>query len=297
MANEQVQAMTVKSLLSRNDIKQRFFEIMREKSAGYTANLAVIVSNSQELQKCDPISIISCAVISASLDLPLDPNFGQAAIIPFKGVGTFQIMTKGFLQLAMRTGQYKTINATEVYEGQLVSENAITGEYEFNSNGKKSDKVIGYAAYFKFINGFEKTVYWSAEQVKKHGLKYSQTFKKGFGKWTDDFDAMAKKTVLKNLLSKWGVLSIEMQKAITFDQSKPSTFTEDAEPEYIDNEHVELNIEKTNFDKEKLRITEHIKTSTLEDLDLLENACAEFGLQDEIDKRRKELTAKNTRIK
>lgn len=223
--------LTVKSLLASEPIKARFTEILKDKAAGFTANLAVMVSNSEALKKCDPVSIISAAVVSASLDLPLDPNLGFAAVVPYGAKAQFQIMYKGLIQLAIRSGQYKTMNVSEIYEGELVEYDRITGYYKFDWKAKTSEKIIGYAAYFELVNGFSKNVYWPMEKIDKHGKRFSQTYKKGFGLWKDDFDAMAKKTVLKNLISKWGILSIEMQKSLKFDQAVVSE-TEDVE--YID---------------------------------------------------------------
>lgn len=145
---------------------------------------------------------------------------------------------KGFVQLAMRSGQYKTINCREVYEGEIVSENKFTGDYEFGQ--ATSDKVVGYMAYFKLLNGFEKYLYMSREELEKHGKKYSQTYKRGGGLWSTDFESMARKTCLKQLLSKYGILSIEMQRAQTFDQAvvKNDLIEEnvdEAEVEYVDN--------------------------------------------------------------
>lgn len=227
---EKSQALTVKTLLSQENVKAKFNEILKDKANGFTANLAVMVNNSQALSRCEPTSIISAAVVSASLDLPLDPNLGFAALVPYGDKCQFQIMYKGLTQLAMRSGQYKTISVTEIFDGELISENRLTGEYVFDFTAKKSDKVIGFAAYFSLLNGFEKTVYWATDQVEAHGKRFSQTYKKGFGLWKDDFLSMGKKTVLKSLLSKWGILSIEMQKAIKFDQA----VVKDAETEDIE---------------------------------------------------------------
>lgn len=218
MSNKPVPVNPVLDLLKQSSIRSRFQEILKDKAAGFTANLAVMVNNSETLQKCDPSTIISAAVISASLDLPLDPNLGFAAIVPYNNKAQYQIMYKGLIQLAMRSGQYKTINVTEVYEGEIASENRITGEYKFDFQARTGDKIIGYAAYFRLLNGFEKMIYWPRHQVEKHAGRFSQTYKKGYGLWKDDFHSMAKKTVLKMLLSKWGILSIEMQHAVRFDQ-------------------------------------------------------------------------------
>lgn len=213
------QIQTVKNLLSQDNVKQKFQDILKENAAGFTANLAVMVNNSSTLAKCEPTSIISAAVVSASLNLPLDPNLGFAAIVPFGDKASFQIMYKGLIQLAMRSGQYKTIGVTEICEGEYISGNPLTGEYIFDFEGRTSDKIVGFAAYFSLVNGFEKTIYWPVQQVEAHGKRFSQTYKKGYGLWKDDFVSMGKKTVLKNLISKWGVLSIEMQKAVKFDQA------------------------------------------------------------------------------
>jgi len=232
-----IPAQTVKSLLSQANVKSKFEEILRERANAFTANLAVMVNNNAALSKCDPMSVISAAVVAASLDLPIDPNLGFAHIVPYGDKAQFQIGVKGFIQLAMRSGQYSRIGVTEIYEGQLLDENPLTGEYTFDFKAKKSETIIGWAAYFKTVNGFEKTLYWPVEKIKKHGLRFSQTFKKGFGLWKDDFDSMAAKTVLKALLSKWGILSTEMQNAVKFDQGVVKS-VETQEVEYLDNDPI-----------------------------------------------------------
>lgn len=151
------------------------------------------------------------------------------------------------MQLAQRSGQYATMNVTEVYDGELKSENRVTGEYEFDFSAKKSDKIIGFVAYFKMLNGFEKMIYWSAEQAEAHGKRFSQTYKRGYGLWKDDFISMGKKTALKNLLSKWGMLSTEMQKAVKFDQA----VINDADSETEDIEYVDATEQPKSFDKEE----------------------------------------------
>ncbi len=158
---------------------------------------------------------------------------------------------KGYIQLAMRTAQYKTINAIEVYEGEIRRTNRLTGEIEFNEDKSliKRNKVVGYVAYFKLINGFEKTLYMSKEEMEKHAKNYSQTYKseknwvREKSLWTTNFDDMATKTILKRLLSKYGILSIEMQTAITNDQA---VINEDGSPEYVDNEVAQEIEEKAN---------------------------------------------------
>ncbi len=229
--------LTVKSLLSQANVKSKFEEILRERTNAFTANLAVMVNNNAALSRCEPMTVISAAVVAASLDLPIDPNLGFAHIVPYGDKAQFQIGFKGFIQLAMRSGQYQRIGVTEIYDGQLIEENPLTGEYVFDFKAKKDETIIGWAAYFKTINGFEKTLYWPVEKIDKHGKRFSQTYKKGFGLWKDDFNAMASKTVLKALLSKWGILSTEMQSAVRFDQSVVKS-VENQEVEYIDNDPI-----------------------------------------------------------
>jgi len=154
---------------------------------------------------------------AATLKLPINPNLGFAYIVPYKDTATFQMGYKGYIQLAMRTGQYKTINASVVYEGQIEDVDFVTGE--IIRGKKKSDKVVGYVAYFELINGFSKMVYMSHEDMMRHALTYSQAYKgdKKYGKtnsvWSTNFEAMGLKTVLKQLISKYGIMSIDMQGA------------------------------------------------------------------------------------
>lgn len=231
---------TLNTMLGSELVKKRFFEILGKKSAGFISSILSVVKNNDMLTKADPASVLNSAVIAATLDLTINPNLGYAYIVPYKGAAAFQMGYKGYVQLAMRTGQYKTINAVEVHEGDIVSENPFTGEYEFDKVLHRDAPVIGYMAYFKLLNGFEKYMYMSSEELKQHGMKYSQTYKRGGGLWATEFDAMAKKTVLKLLLSKYGILSIEMQTAVQIDQAVLKgdlieNGIEDVQPEYVDN--------------------------------------------------------------
>ncbi len=243
-------ALTAKSLFSRDDIKAKFQEMMGKKAQGFITSVLQIVTSNALLAKADPWSIYNTAAVAATLDLPLNNSLGFAYIVPYKAkqsdgsykeVAQFQMGYKGFIQLAQRSGQFKTIASTPIYEGQLIEENPLTG-FRFDFSKKTSDVVVGYAAYFSLINGFEKTLYMTIGDLKKHGTSYSATFKKGFGLWKDNFDAMASKTVLKLLLSKFAPLSIEMQKAVIVDQGVINN--EDAtDITYVDHDAVEVNKE------------------------------------------------------
>ena len=193
--------------------------VLGEKKEAFVTSLVSVVANDANLQKCNPMSVIYAAMKSVPLGLPIENNLGYAAVIPYGDNASFQIMRNGWVELAMRTGQVKFIANEIVHKGELVKKNKFTGEYIFDEDKKESDDVIGYMAYIKLNNGFEKTVYWTIEEVKAHALRYSQTYKKGYGVWKDSFDAMALKTVLKNLIVKYCPKSAELQKAIVDDQT------------------------------------------------------------------------------
>lgn len=256
---QQNKGITVSSLIKQESYKKRFNELLGKKSPGFISSM-INVSNSASLKDAEPNSIISSAVVAATLDLPIDQNLGFAYIVPYvsKGVKTaqFQMGYKGFIQLAMRTGQYKTINAIEIYEGEIKSVNRLTGEVEFNKDEDYINRevVTGYMAYFKLLNGFEKTVYMSREEMENHAKKYSQSYSSQkdwvvkSSLWSTDFDGMAIKTVIKKLLSKYGILSIEMQTAITNDQA---VVNNQGSPEYVDNqvrEEISQNANKKTID-------------------------------------------------
>lgn len=219
----------VKSLLNSPTIKKRFEEILGKRAPQFMTSIINLVNSDTNLQKCDPMSVISSAMIAATLDLPVDRNLGYAWVVPYGNKAQFQLGYKGYVQLALRTGKYRAINAIPIREGELVRWNPLTEELEVDFEQRKSDAIIGYAGYFELINGFKKTVYWSKEEIERHRQRFS---KSDFG-WNNDYDAMALKTVIRNMLSKWGILSIEMQDAYIKDvevEERP----EAVEEEYID---------------------------------------------------------------
>lgn len=202
--------------------------VLAEKKGSFVNNITALVSNNATLQVCEPQTLMFSALKATALDLPLDQSLGFAYVLPYKDnkagktFAQFQMGYKGFVQLALRTGQFKTLNATDVRDGELVSEDFVTGELTFKkAENRESLPVIGYVAYFKLINGFEKYLYMTTAEMKAHALRYSQTFKRGYGLWADKdmFDSMARKTVLKLLLSKYAPLSVEMQNALKADQA------------------------------------------------------------------------------
>lgn len=232
--------LAVKSYLNSDEIKKRFQDLLGEKAGQFTSSLLSVVNGNTNLSKATPESIMASALIGASLDLPIDPNLGFSAIVPYNDKAQFQIMYKGLIQLAIRSGQYAKMNVSEVYEDELKNYDPITGEVEFNDfkeckmrDAGQEDKIIGVFAWFKLSSGFEKPLYMSKSQIEAHAKKYSKAYgydinyKKKSSLWSTDWTTMAKKTVLKLLLSKWGILSVQLQKAILEDQK--------VEDEYADN--------------------------------------------------------------
>ena len=248
-----------KEFFQQENVKAKFAEIMGKRSTAFMTSVLQCVAQNSLLANANVNSIYQSAMMAAVLDLPINPNLGFAAIIPYKtkdkatgqweDVAQFQVMAKGFNQLAMRSGQFKKLSQTDVRQGEIKDRDRLTGdiEFEWEKDDEKRAKlpIIGYVAYFKLINGFEKQNYMSIQEVKDHGLRYSQTFKKGFGNWVDSFDAMALKTVLKLLLSKWAPLSVEMQQGIIADQAVINNH-ETQDVTYSDVEPLALDVNKEN---------------------------------------------------
>jgi recombination protein RecT len=248
----------IKSLFGRDDVKQKFQELLGKRATSFITSVLQIAAQNQLLAKADPVSIYQAAAVAATLDLPLNQNLGFAYIVPYnqsykddqgrwqkKRVAQFQMGYKGFIQLAQRSGQFKSIYAAPIYEGQIISEDPLNG-YEFDFT-KKSETLVGYAARFKLLNGFEATWYMTIDQLKKHGAKYSKTFTNEKGLWNTDFDTMSQKTVIKLLLSKFAPLSVDIQRAVVTDQA----VINDADTQdvtYIDHDAVTV-------DKEAERVT------------------------------------------
>lgn len=226
---------------------QEYLEsLLHERKGAFVNNITALVANNTSLQSCAPFTLMFAALKATGLDLPLDPSLGMAYVIPYKNnrtgetVAQFQIGYKGFYQLAVRSGQYRRINTSDVREGELVRRDRLTGDFEFkfieDDDVRLKTPIIGYVSYFSLFNGMESTLYMSKKEVEEHAKRYSQTYRakdNRSSKWVTDFDAMALKTVLKLNLSKNGVLSVELRDAIKADQS---VMREEGNYEYDDNE-------------------------------------------------------------
>lgn len=221
-----------KALMNTPAMKKKFTDILHEKSDSFMGSLMTLVGGDNYLSQAEPMTIIASALKAATMDLPIDKNLGYAYVVPFnryekKGKNwithneaQFILGYKGYIQLAQRSGQYKALNALAIYDGQLIDWNPLTEEFTFDYKAKVSDEVIGYVGFFELLNGFKKTVYWTKQEIESHRIKNSKNKDKEklSGAWVDNYDSMAIKTVLRNLLSKWGLLSVEMQTAITSDE-------------------------------------------------------------------------------
>jgi len=207
----------------------------------FIASISSAVAINTNLQKCDAGSILSAALLGEALNLSPSPQLGQYFLVPYGDQAQFQLGYKGYIQLAIRSGQYKDIDVIEVREGEFLGRDKITGKYQFNfiedEISRENKPIIGYLAYFEYLNGFYKSIYWTKEKMQKHAIEYSQAYasdlkkKTSYSFWSKDFNGMAFKTMLRQLISKWGVMSIEIQEALTKDMSVINT---DGSYNYVD---------------------------------------------------------------
>lgn len=249
MSNTQVAAqangMTLGELMHSPAVVGKLNEVWNnpQMANSFMSSVISVANGNPQLRRADPMSIIGASMVAATMQLQVIPTLGQCYIIPYGSKAQFQVGYLGLLQLCQRSGQFKKILAAPVHEGEYVSGDEFDEDYVFDKKQKTSDKVIGYMAKFELLNGFTKVAYWEVERVKAHATKFSQAFRSGYDSpWKSDFDAMAMKTVLKSIL-KFAPKSIEMQNAVTFDQSVVQVSSSDIKdldidafaPEYIDN--------------------------------------------------------------
>lgn len=242
----QKEAKTLKGMLEMPAYKNKFNEMLGKKAAGFMSSIIAVTNNNKYLAKANPATVIGAAAQAAMLDLPINQSLGFAYIVPYGNEAQFQLGYKGYIQLAQRSGQYVDIGAKTVYEGELEYENRLLDKFKFGE--RTGDKVIGYLAYFRLTNGFEKMLFMELDEMIAHAKKYSKNYKGGTDKWgLTDFNTMAEKTVLKRLLSKYGPLSIEsiqMSQALSNDGSvismnKDGDFDVNFDGETIDAEYEE----------------------------------------------------------
>ena len=213
----------LKAILAADSVQEQFRNVLQENAGAFIASIIDLYNTDHLLQACDPKDVVMEALKAASLKLPINKQLGFAWIVPYRDgktgrtVPRFQLGYKGYIQLCLRTGAYKYINADVVYEGELVKVDKVTGEPVIDPDKRTSDKVIGYFAYIETVNGYRKTLYMSKEEIIEHARRYSQSFGRQNSPWTTNFDEMAMKTCLRLLLSKYGIMSTDMQRALIAD--------------------------------------------------------------------------------
>jgi len=276
----------LKGVLNAPSVQEQFKNALKDNSGSFVASVIDLYNGDPSLQECEPKQIVMEALKAAVLKLPINKALGFAYIVVYKNsvkdstvpggwkkvpTPTFIPGYKGYIQLAMRTGQYRTINADVVYEGEVRKLNKLSGEIQFDGE-KTSDKIIGYFCYFELLNGFSKTLYMTVEEMAKYAKRYSKSIKKdttveqliqlanpkssqaGKVGWEGNFEDMALKTVIRRLLSKYGYLSVEMQSAISSDtepeDDRDKLISQHANSTQMNVQDVQFEEVKTGSDKE-----------------------------------------------
>ena len=267
---------SLKEFLNHPIIADKIKSLVNKNAATFTTSIMQIVNSNAMLRNADSMSIFNAACMAATLNLPLQNGLGFAYIVPYKNnkekkiEAQFQIGYKGFIQLAQRSGQFERLVSLPVYKKQLIKKDFINGfVFDWEQEPEDDENPIGYYAYFKLINGFSAELYMSHDDVIKHAKRYSQTFKKGYGVWHDNFEAMALKTTLKLLLSKQAPLSVEMQQAVLADQAVVKD-AKDGEFDYPDKDIQDADFTEMKVDDEAF---EKCKASIMQSETTLQELC------------------------
>lgn len=227
---EQSTSLTIAQIVKAPNFRDEAEKALGRGAQSFLSSVLSLANSSPALKALDPIELYNTCLMAGALRLPFNGNLGQAYIIPYKGHPQLQIGWKGFVQLAQRSGLFKTIGVTPVRENEIKGVDPLTNEIIFDFKLEKSGKIVGYMAYFRLLNGFEKNLYMTVGELERHAKKYSQSYKSGGGIWKENFEAMANKTVIKLLLNRYAPLTVEsdLARAIELDQS-------DHEGDYTDN--------------------------------------------------------------
>ena len=246
------QRLGISAYLTADAVKNQINQVVGGKDGQrFISAIVSAVNTNPALQECTNQSILSGALLGESLKLSPSPQLGQYYLVPFndknKGkVAQFQLGYKGYIQLAIRSGQYKKLNVLAIKEGELIRFDPLNEEIEVrlieDEEEREQANTIGYYAMFEYTNGFRKAIYWSKRKMEAHALKYSKGYqaKKGYTFWEKDFDGMAYKNMLRQLISKWGIMSIDMASAIDSDMA---VINEDGTKDYVDNDATVFDME------------------------------------------------------
>lgn len=255
----------ISAYLTQEAVKNQINNVIGGKNGQrFISAIVSAVNNNAALQECTNQSILSGALLGESLNLSPSPQLGQYYLVPFndrnKGkVAQFQLGYKGYIQLAIRSGQYKKLNVLAIKEGELVRFDPLNEEIEVHliedEEAREQAETIGYYAMFEYTNGFKKAIYWSKKKMEAHALKYSKGYqaKKGYTFWEKDFDGMAYKTMLRQLISKWGIMSIDMMSAMDADMV---VINDDGTKTYVDNDSDAEIIDMEQSQEEKTESSE-----------------------------------------
>lgn len=284
---------TLQEFLGQDTIKKQMKALLKDRAGYFAMALVQVVDGNEQLQNAEPQSIFNAGIASAILGLPIEKNLGFSYIVPYKDKAQFQIGYKGFIQLALRTGQYKLINSTAIKEGEIKLKNRLTGEIDFNfiedDDLRDTLKTIGYASYIEFNNGFRNTLYMSMKQVQKHAAEYSAAYKydlkygKNSSVWSVNFDAMALKTVLKLNLAKFGALSVDFEKALQLDGATINKVQDNGtlEAEYSDNGEDKIKVLGSSDERDKpttKEMQELLRMGNEKNIDVFRKAKELFGV-------------------
>lgn len=252
---------TFSAFITSTGMKNKINQIIGDEKSGsrFISSIISSVSTNPSLAECDNASIVSGALLGEALKLSPSPQLGLYYLVPFNlkdrgKVAQFQLGYKGYIQLAIRSGQYKKLNVLAIKEGELIKYDPLNEEIEVNliddELKREKAKTIGYYAMFEYTNGFKKSMYWSKEKMEKHALQYSKGYqaKKGSTFWEKDFDSMAYKTMLRQIISKWGIMSIDLQNAY---ESDMAVINEDGTKEYVDNATIDEEVFEANYEEAK----------------------------------------------
>ncbi|MCC4456493.1 recombinase RecT [Limosilactobacillus reuteri] len=232
------QQITVKQFVNMNSTKKRFEDVLGNRAPQFMSSLVSVVNSNQDLQQVEAASVINSALVAAALDLPINPNFGYMYIVPYNGQAQPQMGYKGYIQLAQRSGQYRKITVAELYEDEFISWDPLMEELKYEAHREKErdekEQPVGYFGHFELLNGFQKTVYWTRQQVDNRRKRFSQAGGKNSDKpkgvWAKNYNAMALKTVIKDLLTKWGPMTVDMQTAYGADEEEYNENPRDVTP-------------------------------------------------------------------
>lgn len=257
------QRLGITAYMTNDAVKNQINNVIGGKNGTrFISSVVSAVNNNSALQECTNQSILSGALLGESLNLSPSPQLGQYYLVPFndreKGkVAQFQLGYKGYIQLAIRSGQYKKLNVLAIKEGELIRFDPLNEEIEVklidDEEAREPATTIGYYAMFEYTNGFKKAIYWSKKKMEAHAMKYSKGYqaKKGYTFWEKDFDGMAYKTMLRQLISKWGIMSIDMISAMDADMA---VINEDGTKDYVDNDETIIDMPQEQPQQESEQI-------------------------------------------